>query len=184
NIRNDQRIDHIPVILLTAKTSLQDRISGIEEGIDVYLSKPFEEEELLAHIKNLIAQRNRLKEKYQETEDSQKLNPQASRNQKYLQHLRAIVNQHLDDTGFGVEELAKQVHLSSRQLGRKLRAISDLTANQLIRTVRVETSKELLKKGGKTISEISLEVGFSSPQYFATVFKEEVGMSPGEFIEH
>lgn len=181
HVRQDQRTDHIPVIMLTARITTQDRIQGIDQGADVYLGKPFEEEELLAHIKNLISQRAKLKEKFQDLSIPPALAPIIGRNNSFIEMLRRVINDHLDDPNFSVEELAKEVHMSSRQLARKLKAISDLTPHKLIRSVRIQAAKVLLESEELNISEISILVGFSNPQYFATVFKKETGKSPGEY---
>lgn len=183
-IRQDSRVDHIPVIMLTAKVDLEARIEGIEQGADAYLGKPFAEKELLVQIKRLITQQKTLRERFKnQNELSPDLGLVAARNQKYIGKLRAIITDHLDDATFGVEELAREVHLSGRQLARKLKAISKLTANQLIKEVRIDKAKELLLTTDKNITEIAFEVGFSSSQYFATVFKKEVGSTPGEYVQ-
>ena len=182
HLREDERIDHIPVIMLTAKVELEDRIAGIEHGADIYLGKPFEERELLAHVQHLIEQRNKLKIRFAQGK-VQANNRIADKNADYLNGIEQIILDYLDDATFGVEELAREVNLSPRQLARKLKAISSLTASQLIKHVRIEEAKKLLLNTSQTITEVAFAVGYSSSQYFATVFKNQVGSSPGEFVQ-
>ncbi len=184
-IRSDARVDHIPVILLTAKADVMDRIDGFGSGADAYLAKPFEERELLAILKRMILQRDLWKKRFASVAPaSQPLSAGSPTNHKadqFLERLSKIIRDHLQDSTFGVPELAVEVNLSGRQLTRKMSAICDLTPNQLIRHLRIERAKELLLQEDKNISEVSWEVGFSSAQYFATVFKKEVGVSPKIF---
>ena len=183
-LKKDGHTDHIPVILLTARGGVDSRISGISHGADAYISKPFKEEEVLVQIQQLLTTRASLKQKY----SSKKIADFMSKHNDDVQHnyiskLIDICKEHIHNPQFNAEILAKKVFVSSRQLSRKLKAISDLTPSQLIRKVRVDQAQLLLHKEDITIGQVAIETGFLNPQYMATVFKKELGISPSQVHE-
>ncbi|MEP7377465.1 MAG: ATP-binding protein [Chitinophagaceae bacterium] len=182
-LRKDERSSHIPVILLTAKAGQQHKIEGLETGADDYLTKPFDANELLARIENLVNQRKLLRKKFagtiqlKPTEVSVK-----SLDEIFLIKTMKAVEENIGEEDFGVEELAKEVTMSRSQLHRKLSALIGKSPSDLIRQTRLFRAKELLQKKSSTPSEVAFKVGFSSHTYFSKCFKEEFGVSPSEVV--
>ncbi len=186
NIRSNKETSHIPIILLTAKSSLDSRLEGIENGADVYLSKPFNHRELNLRIKKLLELRQIIQNKFQDI-NSEKNSDNNSKilvkEDQFLVELKSIVLNNLNNTNFSVEYLSQQVALSRMQLHRKVKALTGKPATDFIRKIRLEHAVTLLKKGNKNISEVAYESGFTSPNYFSTTFKTQYGKSPTEFIQ-
>jgi signal transduction histidine kinase/DNA-binding response OmpR family regulator len=180
-LKQNEITNHIPIILLTAKVSTQDKIQGLENQADDYLTKPFIPKELLVRVKNLIDSRRKLIDKYQR---ELILRPSEvtvnSVEEKFVQRLIQSMEEHLGDEKFGVEELASEAGMSRSQLHRKMVALIDQSPNHFIRTFRLARAMELLKKQAANASEIAYQVGFSSPSYFTKCFRETYGYPPGE----
>jgi signal transduction histidine kinase/DNA-binding response OmpR family regulator len=179
-LKYDQRTDHIPVIMLTAKVTDNDRITGYERGADAYLTKPFNKKELLVRLEQLLKLRRQLQAKFSKmdlkTESDKPLNPK----EQFIRKAAQIVEANLEKSIFNATDLADKVNLSESQLYRKLKAISGKSTAIFIRTVRLTKSKELLEISNLSISEIAYQVGFNDPAWFSRVFKEEYGISPTE----
>lgn len=181
-IKQDELTSHIPVILLTAKATSQDRMIGFRMGADDYIFKPFRDDELSARIRNLLEQRKRLRKKYSgmvgmDWNEITINNP----DEKFLKKVLGIISDHLLDPDFNVGRLQEEVAISREQLYRKLMAICGEAPSALIRKLRLKTAATLLKEGKKSITEISLHVGFSNPSHFARSFKKEYGVIPHEY---
>ncbi len=177
-IRNNERTNHIPLILLTGKNSQADRLEGLRAGADVYLTKPFHQEELLLRIEGLLATRQRLQHKYQSGDYSVQATTQLP--DTFMQQVITIINEEIDNENFSVEAMAKQLHLSRVQLFRKIKALTDLTPTLLIRQVRLQKAQQLLRESDQSISEIAYACGFKDPAYFSRVYKERFGQKPSE----
>lgn len=172
---------HIPIIILTAKSSLDSKIAGLELGADAYLGKPFQTGELVATIENLLQSRERLKSIYISKMGEEKpVDAVSSRDDVFLQSVIQIINENLSNTRFGVEELAEAVHISRSQLNRKLSAVIDQSPNTLIKNTRMKQAKILLEAKSGTISEIAFQVGFDNLAYFSKCFRETYDKSPSE----
>ena len=181
-IKTDERTSHIPVILLTAKATEKDKISGYETGADDYIMKPFASDVLKVRIKNLIAQRRKLQEHFKKEGLFEIENKDiTSTDKKFLQNVVGIIKDHLSDASFGVEVLAGEISMSRRNLDRKLHAMTGETPGDLIRRIRLTFAAELITRNFGNISEIALEAGFSSPAYFSKCFREQFGVSPTEY---
>ncbi len=184
-LKNNEKTSHIPIILLTAKSDTEAKIEGLQTQADDYITKPFVPRELLVRIDNLIALRNKLKEKYRK---NGLLHPVDivvnSIDEKFLKRLLEIVESNIGNEKFGVEQLSNELAMSRSQLHRKLTALLDQSANQFIRTYRLQRAHALLKKNSATASEIAYQVGFSSPSYFTKCFHEEFGYTPTEIHTH
>ncbi len=180
-LKTDERTSHIPIILLTAKAGNENKIEGLEMGVDAYLTKPFDEKELLVRIQNLIEQRKLLRARF--TKEI-KLQPKdiaiTSMDEIFLNKVLDEIENHMSDSTFSVEVLGKLVGMSRSQLHRKLTALCDQSPNFLIRKMRLERGKVLIEKGAGSISEIAYEVGFSSPAYFSKCFQDQYGKAPSE----
>ena len=179
-IKSNQRTDHIPVVLLTAKTETHDRIQGYQKGADAYVTKPFEKQELLILIRNLYALRKTLQEKYSKfsfVEEQVKVKNEDS----FIHQVHQILEENISNPSLSVEEMAKQLFMSRMQLHRKMKAIADRSASHYIRSYRLHKSKLLLKDFNLSISNVGYDVGFQSPNYFSRSFHQEFGMTPSDY---
>lgn len=179
-LKADIRTSHIPVVMLTAKSALKSRLTGLKTGADAYLSKPFYAEELMAQIHNLLEQRARLQLYFTGENEEVSAPDIPDIEHQFLQKAYAAMDDHLADEQFSVEQLSNALFLSRSQLHRKLKALTGQTASEFLRNYRLKKALELLRQPGLSIGEVSHKVGFGSPQYFATKFKERYGYSPSE----
>jgi signal transduction histidine kinase/ligand-binding sensor domain-containing protein/DNA-binding response OmpR family regulator len=179
-IRGDEKTSHIPIILLTAKSEQESKLEGLETGADDYLTKPFDIKELKIRIKNLIAVRRNLQNKFKGgkivvKKDEKKL---SFLDEKFLAKALEVVEKHLPEEEFSIEEFSSEVGMSRTQLHRKLKALTGKSASLYLRSVRLTKAKSMIEEKRGNISEIAYSVGFSSPQYFTRCFKEEYGHTP------
>ncbi len=183
-IKTDQRTSHIPVIMLTSRTSVENRIIGFEKGADDYFSKPFNMHELFVRIKNLIEQRKMLREQFSR---NVRLQPKdisiSSEDEKFLSKIISIIEEHLNNFDFDVSKLTDKMALSRVQLFRKLKALTDQSPSEFIRTVRLKRAAQLLDKGFGNIAEVTYQVGFNNLSYFAKCFRELFGTSPSDYAK-
>ena len=181
-IKRDERTSHIPLILLTAKATEQDKIEGLETGADDFIMKPFEAKELKVRVKNLIEQRKRIVEHYRKKQlfDISEIDA-ASTDKKFLNRALEVIKKHISDEDFNVDSFANEIALSRVQLHRKLVALIGHPPGDFIRIVRLSKAAKLIKSNFGNISEIALEVGFSNPANFAKAFRSQFGVSPTEF---
>jgi CheY-like chemotaxis protein/two-component sensor histidine kinase len=181
-LKTDERTSHIPIIMLTAKATSQDKISGYETGADDYIMKPFDAMELKVRVKNLIDQRIRLHEHFKKEGlfnlEEAKV---ASIDKKFLNKAGEIINAHISDTGFSVDRLADEIGMSRSQLHRKLVNLIGESPGDLIRRIRLIKAAKLIEQKFGNVSEIALEVGFSNPANFAQSFRKQFGLSPMDY---
>ncbi|MFQ5570388.1 MAG: ATP-binding protein [Rhodothermales bacterium] len=181
-LKTDDQLNHIPVILLTAKASEVDKLEGLKTGVDDYLYKPFNAEELLARMENLIELRRMLRHRFS---DEVVVGPSEiaipSAEAMFLERVREVVEAHMGNSNFGVEWLADEVGFSVRQLRRRLKAATRLSPGGYIRKMRLERARQLLAQQAGTVAEIAYAVGFQDPDYFSRLFKQTVGVSPSEY---
>jgi len=181
-LKHDDKTSHIPIIMLTAKAALDDKIAGLETGVDDYLLKPFSAKELLARVRNLISLRRQLRKRFSTATVIKTTEVAAtSVDEAFLQRVLAAIEAHISDEHFGVEELAQAVNMSSSQINRKLHGLIDQPASQLIRSMRLQRAADLLKQNTGTVAEIAYQVGFSDQAHFARSFKKQFGCAPSEF---
>ena len=181
-LKANEKTNHIPLILLTAKAAREHKLEGLETGADDYLVKPFDEAELLIRIKNLIAIRQKLQRKYQgESWQKPKVVTIISVHQKFIESLKNVIEKNIDNEQFGVDDLGKEMAMSRSQIHRKLKALTDLSATTFIRNYRLHRAADLLKQGAGNVTEIGYLVGFNSQTYFSSSFQELFGCSPTEY---
>jgi AraC-like DNA-binding protein len=163
---------------------MEDKLEGLELGADDFLTKPFDPIELQVRIKNLIEQRQSLREKYLK---NLKLYPQSlpaktiSMDEQFLQKAMEVVKENIPDPEFGVEAFGNKVAMSRMQLHRKITALTGQTAGVFIRNLRLQKAAQLIQQKTGTIAEIAYDTGFSSPSYFTDCFKKYFGKSPSEY---
>lgn len=183
-LKKDNRTSHIPIVLLTAKVAVEDRIAGLERGADAYMAKPFHQTELMAQLQNLLEARRRLQERYLLLD---KPAPRANRDEKvedaFLLELRQIIERDMLRSDFSIEYLCRQMTMSRMQLHRKIKALTGRSTSLYIRSVRLQRARSLLSGADLNISQVAYEVGFDDPKYFSRVFSEEFGASPTAFRE-
>lgn len=181
-LKTDMRTSHIPIILLTAQSSVEQQIDGMRSMADAYITKPFNYDYLWATVENLIKNRVLLKEHFiSDTPVSGRQTVSKSLDKKFLNDFAGIVEQNLGNENFSVDDICKAIGISRVQLYRKVKALLDCSITDYILARRLKKAKYLLSNEGYSIAEITYMVGFSTPNYFSTVFKNNYGCTPSEF---
>ena len=182
-IKGDLATSHIPVILLTAKNRVEDRIECYNAGADGYISKPFELKVLEARINNFIANKRSKQEEFRSDVDMNldKLETASSIDKEFLDKLVRIIQEKMSDSNFDVVQLADALAVSKSSLYRKLKVMTGLSPVEFVRNIRLKHASQLLKNSSVTVAEVAYACGFSNPKYFATCFKEEFGVTPKEY---
>ena len=181
-IKGDIQSSHIPVILLTALSETDKQIDGLATGADAYITKPFENKLLKAQIINLLQSRARLKKSFKDSEEKWADDTSLTqRDKNMVERSVQIIEQHLLDTNFSVEQLADELGVSRSSLHRKMRALTSQSATEFIRYVRMRKALKLMKESDLNIDEIGFAVGFNSHSYFTQCFKKLYGKTPSEY---
>src|SRR5215204_6297393 len=182
--KSDVRTSHIPVILLSGQTTIEHQIEGMKNMADVYMTKPFNVLFLEQTIKSLIANRSKLKDHFtSELPSNLKTQTLGKIDRKFLSEFTGLVESNISNEDFSVEDICKSMAVSRVQLYRKVKALLNVNVNDYILNTRLQKAKYLLQHEELSISEISYNVGFSSPAYFSTVFKSKFGVTPKAFKE-
>lgn len=175
-------ISHVPVILLTAKDSLQAKIEGLELGADVYIEKPFSPEYLFMQINSLLQNRSKIRSYYANNPLAHIITMAFTKaDEHFLESLNNVVLENIEDSELDVEHLAKFMNVSRPTLYRKLKEITDLSPNEIINLVRLKKAAGLLAEGSMSILEISNKVGYTSATHFSRNFQKRFGMLPSEY---
>lgn len=182
HLKTDERTSHIPVLMLTAKADMGSKVQGLKTGADAYLTKPFDATELKTRVKNLIDQRQTLRERFQREFN---LIPSdldiSSMDHRFLERLVSTITNNLSESGFKVEDLSRQLFMSRQQLNRKLKGLTGRTTVEFIRLIRLKRAALLLGNNQGSITEIAYQVGFSNPSHFSRSFHQEYGKTPTQF---
>ena len=181
-LKTDERTSHIPIILLTAKAETENKIEGLKTGADDYITKPFNIAELKTRSKNLIEQRERLRNKYMKQLDTEpgKVTVKSA-DEKFINQALKVIEKNMGDCNFDVNNFYPEMNMSRMQLFRKLKALVNQTPSELIRNMRLKRAAQLMKQNFGNVAEITYEVGFNNLSYFAKCFKEKFGVLPSEF---
>lgn len=183
-IKSNIEYSHIPVILLTSKNTLESKIKGLELGADSYIEKPFSPEHLNVQISNLLLNRNKIKEYFARTPlINIKTIAYSKTDEIFLEKLNNAIQENMADTDLDIEFLAGVMNMSRPTLYRKIKAISSLTPNEMIKIARLKKGAELLALGDYKIYEVCDIIGFNSQSYFAKNFHKQFGMTPTEYFD-
>ena len=184
-LKTDMKTCHIPVILLTARATLEHKLEGLEEGADSYIPKPFNSRHLEIRVKKLLESRMKIREHYRGMPDFQEEEPGLNRlDKKFLAKLTQLIEQNIGKEDLSVEELGEKAGMSRVHLYRKIKKLTDMSVSEFVIVVKLKKSLELLRNSGKTIAEIAYEVGFSSPSYYTRCFRDQFKMSPTEYMQN
>lgn len=183
-LKSNPLTSHIPIVLLTARTSFMHEISGFETGADAYITKPFSYKLLLTRIKNLLESRENLKRLFR---SKLSLEPSevtvTSLDEELLEKCIEVVERYMDDPELNVERMCREVGVSRPQLYRKLKSLTGLSINHFIRTIRLKRAAQILIQDNSSIKDVMFQVGFSNRSYFTRAFKEEFNCTPKEYGE-
>jgi DNA-binding response OmpR family regulator/anti-sigma regulatory factor (Ser/Thr protein kinase) len=181
-IRKDPRINHIPIIMLTAKATMDDKLEGLEHGAVDYITKPFDKRELLLKARNIVESQNRGRKKFRlEMIGKAPAVAVPSLDEQFLTRVKDAIHTKLSDDKLSVDFIAEEIGFSRTQLYRKVKAVTGLPVNELIRHYRMHRAAQLLQQRWGAVSQVAYEVGYSNPSYFSKVFKEEFGVLPSEY---
>lgn len=183
-IKETPLLNHIPIIMLTAKVSEQDRLEGLRCGIEAYIQKPFRTEELLLRIENILENRKILKDKYLamlESSSSPDSRLNTDENLKFLQKIMDIINSEMSTPGFSPTFIADKMAISTSQLNRKLNQIAGVSTSSYILQIKLVKAKKMLHDPLISLSEVSDVCGFYDLSYFSRTFKKEFGITPSQY---
>ena len=186
-LKTDERTSHVPIVLLTAKSDTDSKISGWKRGADAYLTKPFEPEELLSRLDNLLENRKKLQQRFANiTVVSEPINTNKTTNDEfkiedaYLQKVVRIVSENLSDQGFGIAHLCRALGMGRSQVHNKIKALTGKSTSLFIRSIRLQKARQLLQTTDMNVSEVAYEVGFKYPSHFTKFYSEEFNELPKE----
>ena len=187
-IKSDPKYQHLPIILLTAKTQEETRTEALQIGADSFVTKPFKVSDLELSINNIIENRKRIQEEFSsqiETVEKKPDDVELSADELFLKKAYECVNNHLEDSDYGRDSLAADIGVSASSLYNKLRTLTGLSINNFIRDIRLKEAMNIIQKNPDTrISELAYKVGFKDPKYFSTCFKKAFGILPREYAEN
>ena len=183
-IKKNLQTSHIPIILLTANVAQEVKIGGLEMGADDYVTKPFNAKELKLRVKNLANARINLRNKFSRILN---LSPTeitvTSANEEFLKNAIDIVEKHIDNPNFTVVQFASELAVSRPLLFTKIKAITNQTPNNFIKSIRLKRAAQILKQKKLNVAEVAYKVGFKDPRYFSKCFQKEFGKTPTQFME-
>ena len=185
-IKTNVNISHIPVIMLTSKADIGNRLEGLERGADAFLPKPFDMEELHMNIENLIVGRQRLKGKYsgaQQQIDKVEVKEVKGNDELLMERIMKAINKNIADSDFNVDALTQEVGISRAQLHRKMKEMTGISTSEFIRNIRLEQAARLLREQKINVTQVAYTVGFSNLAHFSTIFRKHFGMAPSEYVE-
>lgn len=184
-VKSSIETNHIPIIMLTAKSDIENRIEGLSLGADSYITKPFHPQHLIIRVAKLIEMRELLKERYSKKislgSTQKAVEHPESPDDLFMHKTISIILEKMIESEFNGDALANELRISRMGLHRKIKALTGQSTGELIRNIRLKKASELLSINNKNISEVCYEVGFNSPSYFTTCFTEAFKMTPTEY---
>ena len=184
-LKTDERTAHIPVILLTARVSHPQQVDGLETGADSYVTKPFSVELMLLNVRNLLLSRANMRRKFSEEVNLQPQDVTINTvDHKFMMKTIKCIEDHLSDQHFGVQELAREIGMSQPVLYKKIRAITDLSVNDFVKSIRLKKAAVLLEGRVYNVSEVAHLVGFNDPKYFSREYKKQYGYTPKVYLSN
>lgn len=184
-VKSELDYSHIPVILLTAKTTLQSKIDGLKAGADAYVEKPFSMEYLKVCISNLLTSREQLQAAFVHAPFVPTNSMAISKaDEEFLKKLNDLVQENIQNPEFSLVDMAEKLCMSRSSLNRKIKGILDITPNDYIRIERLKKAAQLLKDGSCKVNEVCYMVGFNTPSYFTKCFQKQFGVLPKDFLSH
>ena len=186
-IKSNVNVSHIPVIMLTSKADIGNRLEGLERGADAFLPKPFDVEELRMNIENLIIGRQRLKGKYsgaQQQADKVEVKEVKGNDELLMERVMKSINKNLSNSDFNVDMLTMEVGITRAQLHRKMKEITGISTSEFIRNIRLEQAARLLREQKINVTQVAYTVGFSNLAHFSTIFRKHFGIAPTEYVEN
>jgi len=184
HIKGDLKTSHIPLLMLSAKAMVKDKLEGIDSGADMYLSKPFELDILKSSLAQLITSRQIIFKKFYSGITKFGVDKITTLDNEFIQKILHYINENISDPQLSVEFLSEKIFLSRSQLYRKMKTLTGVSVNEFIRNVRLEKAKHLIELGNNNINEITYIVGFTSPSYFAKCYKIKYGYLPTQEKKH
>lgn len=182
-IKSDVNFSHIPVILLTAKTRLEDKLSGLDSGADAYVEKPFAIEYLVGNINMLLRNRERIRQRLERMPITKVAGKGLSKvDEEFLQKINDIIQANFHNSEFSMEDVIASMGMSRTSFYRKIKGMLDLNPNEYIKIERLKKARQLFEEGHTSVSEVCYMVGFASPGYFTKCFQKQFEISPKEFI--
>jgi DNA-binding response OmpR family regulator len=185
-IKSNVNTNHIPVILLTAKSRDEDKLEGLETGADAYIIKPFNMDILRRTIINLLSARNLLRNKFTGNESQKDKTDEIkvkSPNEKLLERVMAVINKNIDNSELSVDMIADEVGISRVHLHRKMKELTNQTPHDFIRNIRLKQAANLLANQHQNVTEVMYACGFNNSASFSTMFKNMYGVSPREYMK-
>lgn len=186
-LKNNMATSHIPVILLTAKSSVENQIEGLKYGADYYITKPFQTDFIFASIENLLKQRKKVFESLLANKKTIELSPGeiviTSKDETFLKEIIDIVENGMVDVEFNIDAVAESIGMGRTTFYKKFKSLTNLAPVEFVREMRLKRARQFLDADGQNISEIAYAVGFNSAKYFSTCFREAYGMSPSEYLK-
>lgn len=185
-IKTNINISHIPVIMLTSKSDVGNRLEGLERGADAFLAKPFDMEELHMNIENVINNVLRLKGKFsglQLQTDKVETKEVKGNDELLMERIMKVVNEHIGDSDFNVDMLTREVGISRAQLHRKMKEMTGIPTSEFIRNIRLEQAARMLREQKLNITQVAYATGFSNLAHFSTVFCKYFGVSPSKYVD-
>ena len=184
NIKTNAKTSHIPVIILTSKSSNESKIMGLETGADDYITKPFNANLLEVRVKNILENRKKLRELFN---DSPKIKTREitlnSSDEHFLKRAIKIVEENISNANLDITLLEEELKMSNMQMYRKLKSLTNLSGNEFIKNIRLKKAVQLLESENFNIAEVAYKVGFNDPSYFSRMFKKQYGKAPSEYVE-
>ena len=180
-LRVHERTSHIPIIMLTAKVAQQDKLEGLDRGVDAYISKPFHKQELLIRIQRLLESRQQLREKFAGDIGLLNLETTEDADIAFIKRLNQTIEKHFSDEQFGVQQLCRLMAMSRTQLHRKITALTNQSTSEWIRRVRINKAKVMLLNTQLPIGEVAIRVGFKDQSHFSKVFQQAFDVTPSQF---